>query len=140
MNKMRNAAIVVPILSLGLAQACGGSTCQDTIGTEHNCEEYGEAIGMTAFAVTASLIEAARSKDLPARRPDECCVVCDRCSFPCGDVCQPIGSFCARSTGCSCFDSQLPPDQRPPQWDRPCLGEPPSGTETPEALPLVVVP
>ena len=125
-------------LCLALTTACGASP-GNSPGVEHNQQEYGEATVVAAIAVTAAIIQTARSQAPALQRPSECCAICDQCSFPCGDECVPIGAVCARAAGCACYDSQLPPEHRPAPREDACASmTPPGGPDA--VFPVIVVP
>ncbi len=109
--------------------SCGGSGT----GTS-NQQAYAEAGVIAGIAVTAALIQAARSKATSVKKADTCCAVCDKCSYPCGNTCLAIGNICYQPSGCACYDSQLPPGERPPERDLPCIVPP--GEDTPVVVPM----
>jgi hypothetical protein len=110
-----------------LATLFGGS-CGGSAPGNKSQSEYAEAGVITGIAVTAAVIQSARSRATPGKKKDQCCAICNRCSYPCGDTCLTIGNICFKPDGCACYDSQLPPSQRPPEPDLPCAVEPGEGT------------
>jgi hypothetical protein len=113
------------------AVACGSQGHRTS-----NEQEYAEAGIITGIAATAAIIQAARGRAEPVRSADECCAVCDRCSFPCGDGCLGIGNVCMKPKGCACYDTQLPIGHRPARSDLPCLNEPTEGGPDGVVIPL----
>ncbi len=118
-NVMKNLLLASFLI---IAVACGGSSSggNPSSSSSRNREEYAEAGLFAGIAVTAALIQSARGQARPVKRADQCCAVCDKCTFPCGDTCIVVGTICFRPSGCACYDSQLPRDQRPPESDLPC--------------------
>ena len=100
--------------------------------------EYAEAGIVGGIAVTAAIIQAARGRAKPVGKVEQCCAVCDHCSFPCGDTCIPIGSICYKPQGCACYDSQLPPEHRPPENNNPCGPSPNEDGDAPAVIPMGV--
>lgn len=122
--------LFVPVILLPLLWgSCGGSGP----GTA-NRDEYAQAGVVAGIAVTAALIQTARGKAHPVKKTDQCCAICDKCSYPCGNVCLTIGNICYQPPGCACYDSQLPLDERPPERDLPCALPP--GEDTPVVVPM----
>jgi hypothetical protein len=116
---MFRCSVWVLTISIVSAVGCGGSGT----GSPNNLE-YAEAGAVAGIAVTAALIQAARGSAKPLVKADKCCAVCNHCTFPCGDMCLTIGNICLKPTGCACYDSQLPIEDRPPQSDIPCVSPP----------------
>ncbi len=100
--------------------------------------EYAEAGIAAGIAVTAAIIQAARGRAKPVKKIDQCCAICDKCSFPCGDTCITTGNICYRPQGCACYDSQLPPEHRPPENDAPCGTVPDENGNAPAVVPMGV--
>jgi hypothetical protein len=66
---------------------------------------------VVGVAATLQAVQLAREAKADAQVPTtECCVVCDPCTFPCGDSCVPNGSLCSAPRGCACW--QLPEGER----------------------------
>ncbi|MBW2535660.1 MAG: hypothetical protein JRI55_29480 [Deltaproteobacteria bacterium] len=104
-------AIVTMALSCVVC-ACGGRPAR--------VPQPDPAVVAGAVAVTAATLEVVRqakqqSPDLPAS--EHCCMICDACSFPCGDSCVPFGTMCTEPQGCACTDSKVNRDDRPPQGE-----------------------
>jgi hypothetical protein len=127
-------SIACALCSLSLMTCGGGSQRIDN----HNQQEYAEAGVVAGIAVTAAIIQSARSQSKPVKSAKECCAICDRCSFPCGNSCVSIGSICFKPKGCACYDSQLPISERPPRSDHPCLNESPEGNHDEVIVPMGV--
>ncbi|MDD5308107.1 MAG: hypothetical protein PHU25_12365 [Deltaproteobacteria bacterium] len=108
---------------------CGGASAQQE-------EKMQEAGALAAVAGAAAVVGVARSQGTSgAKRAGECCAICDRCSFPCGDECLPNGTVCLKPQGCACYDSEVPSSERP-RTDAPCaLG---AGTAEPDGRAVVV--
>ena len=113
--------------------ACGGSNT-----APHNQREYTEAGVAAGIAVTAAIIQTARSQSKPLKSAKECCAICDHCTFPCGDGCAPIGTVCFKPPGCACYDSQLPISERPPRSDHPCVNQAPDDNQDGVIVPMGV--
>jgi hypothetical protein len=122
------------LCALSLA-TCGGSP---RTPAGNNRGEYAEAGVAAGIAVTASIIQSARSQAKPVKSVKECCAICDHCSFPCGDSCVPIGNVCLKPKGCACYDSQLPISERPPRSEQPCLNQSPEGNHDGVVVPMGV--
>lgn len=79
-----------------------------------------KAVAAGAVAATAAALEVVRqakkkNADLPSS--EHCCMICDSCSFPCGDACVPFGSMCSEPQGCACTDSKVDRDDHHPQGE-----------------------
>ena len=62
---------------------------------------------VAATAVTLEVIRQAQAKNPNLPSAENCCVICDPCSFPCGDLCVVYGTFCTVPPGCACSDSTV---------------------------------
>ena len=83
--------------------------CSLVLGACSNKEP--EMAAVVGVAATLQAVQLAREAKADAQVPaSECCVVCDPCTFPCGDSCVPNGSMCAAPRGCACW--QLPDGER----------------------------
>lgn len=122
-------AVFSPILTVVvLLASCGGSDQR---------EKYGEAATVAVVAGAAEVITAARSRSSDAQdNAGECCAICDRCSFPCGDTCVRNGTLCMKSQGCACYESQVARNERLPLGETQCATLP--DEPNPEPLPPVV--
>ena len=115
-----NNRALLGILLCGVLSASG---CGSSGGSSRHASAsgaYAEAGVVAGIAVTAAIIQAARGKARQDKKKDQCCAICDKCSFPCGDSCITAGNICFKPVGCACYDSQLPPADRPPESDLPC--------------------
>lgn len=128
--------IMQVILCIG-ALGCGGSSSSGHNSHSNNAA-YAEAGIAAGIAVTAAIIKAARGKAKPIQKVDQCCAICDKCSFPCGDTCLTTGNICFKPDGCACYDSQLPPEHRPPESDLPCGPAPDGNGNAPAVIPMGV--
>jgi hypothetical protein len=118
MKYLLRSSILLLTIAVIYSPGCGAS------GAGSSGPAYAEAGLVAGIAVTAAVIQAARGRAQPLKKVDKCCAVCNHCSFPCGDTCLTIGNICFKPTGCACYDSQLPIEDRPPQSDAPCAAPP----------------
>lgn len=125
---------ILTVLVIVGTLGCGGTTNPGP-GSK---AAYAEAGVVAGIAVTAAIIQAARGKAQPIKKVDQCCAICDKCSFPCGDTCLTTGNICFKPDGCACYDSQLPLDQRPPESDLPCGPTPDGNGNAPAVIPMGV--
>lgn len=127
---MRNISILIAIGAM--IASCGGS----------NATREKEAVAVAAVAGAAQVVSLARSQSPDSQKSaKECCVVCDKCSFPCGDRCLPNGSVCMKPKGCACYASDIPVAERPsrPDYDMPCTPAAIEGEDQAPVTPIVPI-